>query len=77
MKKIIIYLLIVTFLSSCWSNKVIWTCTEDWTVMYSKDQNWNLWSADKWCSCEQIKDFEMRTFWEVDYDALKSDFWCE
>lgn len=76
MKKIISVIIITFLLISCWQ-KEEWRCVVDWSVMYSQDQNWNLWWAQKWCSCEEIENFEMKTFWTVDYDALKSDFGCE
>lgn len=77
MKKIILIVWILFLLTSCWNNKEEWSCIEDWTVMYSMNQNWTLWWAQKWCSCEEIYNFEMKLFWEVDEEALKNDFWCE
>lgn len=79
MKKIIIWLIIIALLNSCWNsskNQEEWSCIEDWTVMYSKNKSWTLGWAQKWCSCEEIRNFEIKTFWEVDEDALKNDFWC-
>lgn len=78
MKVIIIWIITIILLSSCGSsnNQEQWSCVEDWTVMYSKNKSWDLWWAQKWCSCEEIRNFEMKLFWEVDEDALKTDFWC-
>ncbi len=77
MKKIITIILIIFLLNSCWNNKEKWSCIEDWTVMYSINQNWTLWWAQKWCSCKEIINFEIKLFWEVDKKALKNDFWCD
>jgi len=44
--------------------------------MYSISDTGNIGSAEKGCSCEQIRDFELREFGEVDEDAFKSDFGC-
>lgn len=56
--------------------KSSWQCIEDWTVMYSKNLYWNIWSADKWCTCTQIREYEMKLFWEVDEESMKNDFGC-
>ena len=76
MKKIIIIPFISLILLSCWGNKEEWSCVEDWTVMYSQSTSWNIWWAQKWCSCDEMYNFELKTFWEVDTGALNSDFWC-
>jgi len=63
-------------LGAC-GNSEEWTCTVDGDTMYSRSASGELGSADKGCSCEEIAEFELRTFGEVDEDALKSDFGCE
>ena len=44
--------------------------------MYSVSSSGALGSADKGCTCEEIREFELRNFGSVDEDALKSDFGC-
>lgn len=53
-----------------------WTCTTSGTNMYSVNSSGEIGSASKGCSCEQIREFELRTFGKVDEQALKSDFGC-
>ena len=53
-----------------------WTCRVDGKTMYSISESGKLGSADNGCSCEQMRAFELRTFGEVDEDALRSDFGC-
>ena len=44
--------------------------------MYSMSASGELGSADKGCSCAEIRAFELRTFGAVDEAALESDFGC-
>lgn len=53
-----------------------WSCKVDGKTMYSVSSTGKIESADKGCSCEEIRTFELRTFGEVDEEALKSDFGC-
>ena len=53
-----------------------WSCVEDGKSLYSISTLGNLGSADKGCSCDEIREFEFRVFGSVDEDALKSDFGC-
>jgi hypothetical protein len=53
-----------------------WTCRIDGQNMYSTNESGELGSADKGCSCEEIRSFELRTFGEVDEEALQRDFRC-
>ena len=77
MKKITILLILSIILSSCWwGNWEKWFCVEDWDLMYAKSTKWNIWWAQKGCSCSEIRTFELKIFWEVDEEALKKDFWC-
>lgn len=62
------------FLASC-SNED-WSCQVQGKTMFSMSSSGEIGSADKGCSCEEIRSFEMRTFGEVDEAALKSDFGC-
>ncbi len=61
-------------LASC-SNEE-WTCQTRGKTMYSMSSSGELGSADKGCSCAEIRAFELRIFGVVDEDALKSDFGC-
>jgi len=64
-----------TFLSSCFNNEE-WTCVTSGKAMYSMSKSGKIGSADKGCSCSEIKSFEHRVFGRVDKQALKSDFGC-
>jgi len=44
--------------------------------MYSVSDSGELGSADKGCSCDEIRAFELREFGEVDEEALKNEFGC-
>tara|TARA_B100000676_G_scaffold309350_1_gene372659 strand:+ start:189 stop:413 length:225 start_codon:yes stop_codon:yes gene_type:complete len=74
MKRIII--LAVLTLVGC-ADKEEWVCVTTGDTMFSKSQTGKFGSADKGCSCDEIRQFELRTFGEVDEVALKSDFGCE
>ena len=53
-----------------------WRCVEDGKSLYSMSISGGIGSADKGCSCAQIREFELRVFGSVDEGALKSDFGC-
>ncbi len=53
-----------------------WLCKVDGKAMYSINTSGHIGSADKGCSCEQIRSFELETFGEIDEQALKNDFGC-
>ena len=53
-----------------------WSCVEQGKNMYSVSSSGELGSADKGCSCEELREFEFRHWGSVDEDALKSDFGC-
>ena len=72
------YLLGISFvfclLGSCSNDD--WHCKEDGKVMYSISQSGDIGSADRGCSCQEIRSFELRVFGAVDEEALKRDFGC-
>lgn len=72
--KILVAVALAFSLSSC-SNET-WTCQTRGKTMYSMSSSGEIGSADKGCSCSEIRAFELRTFGEVDEAALKSDFGC-
>ncbi len=74
MKKIFAFVCIMT-LTSCGTQEE-WHCIIDGKTMYSLSESGILGSADKGCSCDMIRSFELRTFGEVDEKALKDDFGC-
>ena len=62
------------FLMSCAEGD--WTCVEQGKNMYSVNSDGHMGSADKGCSCDEMREFERRHWGSVDEDALKSDFGC-
>lgn len=44
--------------------------------MYSVNSSGEIGAANKGCSCDEIRQFELREFGEADDEALKSDFGC-
>ena len=71
----LIFLLLIIGLVGC-SGKDEWTCKIQGDSMFSVSKSGKLGSADKGCSCAQIRSYEKKTFGEVDEDALSSDFGC-
>ncbi len=69
--KIIPLLIISLFLISC--SKEEWRCVADSNLdaMYSMSSSGEMGSADKGCTCDEIRAFEYKTFREVDEEALK------
>ncbi|MGH1543716.1 MAG: hypothetical protein ACRBHB_25175 [Arenicella sp.] len=74
MKKIFFLMLIIN-LASC-RNQEEWYCKVDGKTMYSLSESGKLGSADKGCSCDEIRSFELKIYGEVDEQALKDDFGC-
>jgi len=74
--KIIVTLTTLVFLASCGDNSENWSCQTSGKSMYSISTSGELGSADKGCSCNQIRAFELEQFGEVDEVALKADFRC-
>lgn len=72
--KIALALTLAIGLTSCSSET--WTCHTRGKTMYSLSSSGELGSADKGCTCSEIRTFELHTFGEVDEAALKSDFGC-
>jgi len=72
-RKIAIISLASIVLVGCNEN---WTCKVDGKTMYSISDSGEIGSADKGCTCEQIRQFEYNQFGEVDEEALRSDFGC-
>jgi len=58
------------------TEKETWYCKEDGKTLYSVSTSGKIGSADKGCTCDEIRYFEARTFGEVDEDALREDFGC-
>jgi hypothetical protein len=72
--KTIAIIVIAIGLSSCSDNE--WYCKTQGQSMFSMSSSGEIGGAGKGCSCSEIRAFELRTFGEVDEDALKSDFGC-
>ena len=72
--QVIVIAALVFGLSSC-SNEE-WSCQIRGETMYSMSSTGELGSADKGCSCSEIRAFELRIWGEVDEAALKNDFGC-
>lgn len=62
-------------LASC-ADQEQWFCKVDGKTMYSISESGKLGSAEKGCSCSQIRSFERSTFGSVDEDAIRNDFNC-
>jgi hypothetical protein len=74
MSRLLLVVLIIGF-TAC-SDREEWTCKVHGKSMFSVSKSGKLGSADKGCSCAEIRSFERKTFGEVDEDALRSDFGC-
>jgi len=61
---------------SC-AEKKEWSCRIDGDNMYSVTPSGEIGSADRGCTCQQMRDFEFRKFGSVDEDALRRDFGCK
>jgi hypothetical protein len=60
-------------LISCTEN---WSCVQQGDTLFSMSSSGAMGSADKGCSCDEIRSFELRTFGSVDEEALRADFGC-
>ena len=72
-------LILILFAAPCLavcSESEFWYCKIDGDIMYSLSESGKIGSADKGCTCDEIRYFEARTFGEVDDDALREDFGC-
>jgi len=72
--KVFIAALTALILASCSGEE--WSCVEEGKSLYSISSSGKPGSAGKGCSCEEIREFELRNFGSVDEGALKSDFGC-
>ncbi len=66
-------LMLLTFLIGCGEE---WVCRTEGKTMFSVSESGKLGSANKGCSCEEMREFEFREFGSVDEEALKEDFGC-
>lgn len=53
-----------------------WSCQTKGKTMFSMSSSGEIGSADKGCTCNEIRSFELKEFGEVDEAALESDFGC-
>jgi hypothetical protein len=72
--KIAVIIVLITIITAC-SNED-WTCKIIDKTMLSMSSSGAIGSADKGCSCEEVRSFELRIYGEVDESALKNDFGC-
>ena len=72
--KLLLLLGTLIFLGACSGEE--WRCVADGKTLYSMSSSGKIGGAGKGCSCQQIRQFEQRTFGSVDEDALRSDFGC-
>ncbi|ARU28180.1 hypothetical protein [Cellvibrio sp. PSBB006] len=70
---LLLIILVPIFLASCGEK---WTCHTKEKTMFSISESGKLGSAEKGCSCEEIRSFELETFGEVDEEGLENDFDC-
>lgn len=63
----------IAMLASCGEE---WTCQTKGKTMFSMSSSGKIGSADKGCTCNEIRSFELKEFGRVDEAALKSDFGC-
>jgi hypothetical protein len=76
MKKIIsisLGLALITIISGCGEE---WVCQTKGKTMFSMSSSGKIGSADKGCTCNEIRNFELQQFGRVDEEALKNDFGC-
>jgi hypothetical protein len=69
----ILILILPLLLISCTED---WSCVQQGDALFSMSSSGAMGSADKGCSCDEIRSFELRTFGSVDDDALRADFGC-
>ena len=53
-----------------------WSCRVEGDAMFSVSDSGALGGAGRGCSCDEMRDFEYRTFGSVDEEALRADFGC-
>jgi hypothetical protein len=53
-----------------------WSCVQRGDALFSMSSSGAMGSADKGCSCDEMRSFERRAFGSVDEEALRSDFGC-
>jgi hypothetical protein len=71
--KTIVIVALLPIIASCGEG---WTCQTKGKTMFSMSSSGKIGSADKGCTCDEIRMFELREFGRVDEAALKSDFDC-
>ena len=75
----LIQLILILFASpnliAC-SETETWYCKKDGNTLYSVTASGNIGSAEKGCSCDEIKYFEASTFGEIDEETLAEEFGC-
>lgn len=69
----VIFLTLPLFLFACSGD---WSCVQQGDTLFSMNSSGQLGSADKGCTCDEIRSFERRVFGSVDEDALRTDFGC-
>ena len=69
-------LFMMLILSGCGDANEGWRCETQGSTMFSMNNSGELGSAGKGCSCNQIRNHELKHFGTVDEEALKSDFNC-
>ncbi len=63
-------------LTACVADTEKWLCQTRGKTMYSMSLSGKLGSADKGCTCSEMRAFEISVFGEVDDAAFKNDFGC-
>lgn len=76
MKNIGIVIFLVGLIVGCGQSET-WSCVIDGDTMYSMSNKGNLGGAQKGCTCDEIRQFELKLFGEVDEEAMKRDFGCK
>lgn len=76
MKTFLITALVTALVAGCVERET-WSCVIDGDVMYSMSSKGQLGGAQKGCTCDEIRQFELKVFGEVDEEALKRDFGCK
>lgn len=64
----------VALLASCGSAN--WRCVEDGQTQYSVNARGEVGRADKGCSCDEMRAFNVARFGDTDEASLRSDFGC-
>ncbi|MCG7650988.1 hypothetical protein [Alteromonas sp. MmMcT2-5] len=53
-----------------------WSCESNGKSLYSKNSSGEIGSADKGCSCDDISEWQLKQYGEIDRAALSRDFGC-